>query len=55
MYDPNKNFETYKASELTFTGEFLSGTDNWDVPKWYEPDDIGPYVDLCVDLCVDLV
>ena len=46
MYEPDKNFETYKASELTFTGEFLSGTDNWDVPKWYEPDDTGPYVNL---------
>ena len=46
MHEPNKNFETYKASLLTFTGEFLSGTDNWDVPKWYELDDTGPYVDL---------
>ena len=45
-HDPDKNFETYKASQLTFTDEVLGGTDNWDVPRWYAPDDTGPYVDL---------
>ena len=46
LHDPDKNFETHKASQLTFTDEFLCGTDNWDVPKFYAPGDTGPYVDL---------
>ena len=46
LHDPNKNFQMYKPSQLTFTGEFMSGPDTWDVPKWYAPDDTGPHVDL---------
>ena len=45
-HNPDKNFENYKASALTFTEEFLKGPDSWDVPKWYAPNDTGPYVDL---------
>jgi hypothetical protein len=46
LHDPDKNFENYKASAPTFTEEFLKGSDSWDVPKWYAPNDTGPYVDL---------
>ena len=45
-HNPEKNFENYKASALPFTEEFLKGPDSWDVPKWYAPNDTGPYVDL---------